>query len=242
MVAEIVLDIETGNPTKEALEIERLTIKPDGRSTTEEGKKRSREKKLKEGGLLNLAPIDCIGTILDGIHVNFNCFSMSFQQQKLLLDDGIFSLSFGTEKEMLENFSRMFDSLADDQTVLISHNGISFDTAKIRTRCAYYGIQGAALFAPQNRHNHYDTQVRFGWSFAHRGDEQKYVSLERICASLGVDFSKEGLSGSEVPDAIDNQEYVAVVLYNQRDCTATREAAHRMMLQGAWQPYDRRRV
>ncbi len=228
---EIILDIETGNPTPEALQKERLTIKPDGRSKTEAAIAASKEKKLKEGGLLNLAPIACIGTICDGVHYNFNAFPLTMPMYASLLQERIIPLSFPDERTMLAAFCAMMEEQATLMSVLVTHNGKSFDAPKIRTRSAFYNLQGTWFLSPENRDQHFDTQQRFGWSFAHRGEEQKYVSLERVCASLNVDFTKEGIGGPDVPDAVDRGEYVEVIIYNQRDCVATQQAYHKMRRQ-----------
>lgn len=233
-VRRVTLDIETMNPSPEALEMETRFLKAAGNIKDANKKAANLAKKQQameeKGGVSNSAPVACIGTLFDGLPLFFSAFPSRFtdDEKAVLAGMGITLFEADSEVAIMMQFAGVINALCDENTRLVTHNGKDFDMPKIRLAFARNNISPIPRVLLHNFVS--DTMIHFYASFSckHEGNgKTPFISLEEVCAQVRVPFTK-GMEAAEVPAAIVRGERLKVALYCMADVMATNSADLRM--------------
>lgn len=213
-----VIDVETGDPTPEELEVEKKYMK---NGNMKDPAKIAAKQETIRGGLTDSAPIFCIGTKTPDRLAVFSWGSLSREDERMLMSQGILGVTTRNEIEMLTVFSLFLASLPE-QTRLITSNGEHFDLPKLRFRYAKYDLPiPAQLFALK----HSDLMKVFGYFSV---SSVPFFSVEEMAAKLGIPFHKV-LSGAQVPEFVREGKHADVILYNALDCVVEEQIAKRLL-------------
>lgn len=133
-----------------------------------------------------------------------------------------------SERAMLESFMRMLDQECDAQSrpVFIGHNLHGFDLPFLWKRCVINCVKpspwlpfGAKAWDARIA----DTMLM--WD----DNRERRISLDNLCAALGVPTSKGELDGSKVAEYWTAGRHLEVIDYCRADIAATRECYSRMV-------------
>lgn len=213
-----VIDVETGDPTPEDLEVEKRYMK---NGNLKDPAKIAAKQETIRGGLTDSAPIFCIGTKTPDRLAVFSWGTLSRDDERMLMSQNILGVTTRNEVEMLNVFALFLASLPE-QTRLITSNGEHFDLPKLRFRYAKYDLPiPAQLFALK----HTDLMKTFGFFSV---STVPFFSVEEMAAKLGIPFHKV-LSGAQVPEFVRDGKHADVILYNAIDCITEEQIARRLL-------------
>lgn len=157
---------------------------------------------------------------------------------------GVQVVGFDTEATMLSALTAILDTIANPETVLVGHNLVGFDLAKLRNRMVRSkAALPAALRPAEENQPVYDTMRHAKW-FSIEAGNSPFFSFKKLEAALGLTNAghKDIMSGAEVPakhaeamaakTAGNVQQYhdlaTLIVAYNWQD-VIQEEKAFRMM-------------
>lgn len=157
---------------------------------------------------------------------------------------GVQVVGFDTEAAMLGALTAILDTIANPETVLVGHNLVAFDLAKLRNRMVRSkAALPAALRPAEENQPVYDTMRHAKW-FSIEAGNSPFFSFKKLESALGLSNAghKDIMSGAEVPakhaeamaaKAAGNiQQYqelsTLIVAYNWQD-VIQEEKAFRMM-------------
>ena len=158
---------------------------------------------------------------------------------------GVQVVGFDTEAAMLGALTAILDTITNPETVLVGHNLVSFDLAKLRNRMVRSKAALPAALRPAQEDSQpvYDTMRHAKW-FSIEAGNSPFFSFKKLEAALGLTNAghKNIMSGAEVPakhaeamaaKAAGNiQQYhdlaTLIVAYNWQD-VIQEEKAFRMM-------------
>ncbi len=158
---------------------------------------------------------------------------------------GVQVVGFDTEAVMLSGLTAILDAIANPETVLVGHNLVSFDLAKLRNRMVRSKAKLPAALRPNPDENQpvYDTMRHAKW-FSIEAGNSPFFSFKKLEAALGLSNAghKSIMSGAEVPAkhaeamaahaAGNTQQYqelaTLIVAYNWQD-VVQEEKAFRLM-------------
>ena len=213
-----VIDIETGDPTGEDLEIEKKYIRA---GNTKDPEKIKQKQEAIRGGLTDSAPIFCIGTKTPEKLMIFSCARLSQDDETLLMSQGILGVNAVNELDMLLMFGAYLASLPEN-TRLITSNGEHFDLPKLRFRYARYGLDiPRQLFTLK----HSDLMRVFGLFSV---SDVPFFSVEEMASKLHIPFHKS-IAGAQVPIFIREGKHADILLYNALDCVVEEQIALRLL-------------
>ena len=213
-----VIDVETGDPTPDDLEVEKKYMK---NGNLKDPAKIAAKQETIRGGLTDSAPIFCIGTKTPDRLAVFSWGVLSQADDAMLRSQGILPVTARNEVEMLTVFA-LFLAALPENTRLITSNGEHFDLPKLRFRYAKYDLPiPAQLFALK----HSDLMKVFGFFSV---SSVPFFSVEEMAAKLGIPFHKV-LSGAQVPEYVRDGKHADVILYNAIDCITEEQIARRLL-------------
>jgi len=224
MFARITLDIETRHATESELALEAHFLKPSGNCKTEAARGKSLKDKqdglAEKSALTDACQIGCVGLFCDSQRlVSFTSFPVYDSLEYSVI-------SGATEKVMLLNLGMFLEGATDAATQLVTFNGRGFDIPKLRLAFARNGVRLPDILRPFSSPIHTDVMLLYGKYYSIKG--APYVSLNEVAAQLGIDTTPI-MSGADVPDAIENGQGEAVILYNLLDCILTDLAYCRLL-------------
>jgi hypothetical protein len=222
MFSRITLDIETRHATDSELALEARFLKPSGNCKTEASQAKSlREKQenlAEKSALTDACQIGCVGLFCDGRQLlSFTSFPVynSFEYSVV---------NGASERVMIMNLGMFLEGATDAATQLVTFNGRGFDIPKLRLAFARNGVRMPDILRPFSSPIHTDVMRLYGKYYSIK----EYVSLDEVVAQLGIDTTPI-MSGADDPDAIENGQGEAVVLYNLLDCILTDLAYCRLL-------------
>ena len=121
------------------------------------------------------------------------------------------------EKELLENFGKIFNSYRLSQVILCAHNGKEFDFPWIARRMLINGFEPPIPFQMFGKKPweipHLDTMEL--WKF---GDWKSFISLELMAYIFGVPTPKDDIDGSMVAEVYyKEKDLQRIVKYCEKD-------------------------
>lgn len=121
------------------------------------------------------------------------------------------------ERELLENFGRIFNSPRLSNVILCAHNGKEFDFPWIARRMLINGFEPPTPFQMFGRKPweipHLDTMEL--WKF---GDWKSFISLELMAHIFGVPTPKDDIDGSQVAEIYyQEKDLPRIVRYCEKD-------------------------
>lgn len=226
------IDIETMSLTDEQLEFESMFLKGHPSTKDEEKIKSQIEIKREElsikGALKDSSSIACIALHMNGqppvvIHSIGNNFN--------LVDEfGIETSFVSSEKEMIEEFSAIMNSICDSETEIVVA-GKYFDIPKIRLAAVRNGVAIPDSLLPLASNPIYDILYIGGKYFLTGNKRHHDLGLDELCERLGVGTGGKTIKGIEIPGMIERDECKEVVIYNALDAVKNTECYRKMTCQ-----------
>ena len=198
------------------LDIETVPQVENFSELTEEGKifwdKKTQKQRNEE------ATIEDFYTQRAGIMAEFGkiiCISVGMIEKNNTLK--IKSFYGDDEKELLENFGKIFNSYRLSQVILCAHNGKEFDFPWIARRMLINGFEPPIPFQMFGKKPweipHLDTMEL--WKF---GDWKSFISLELMAYIFGVPTPKDDIDGSMVAEVYyKEKDLQRIVKYCEKD-------------------------
>jgi len=223
----VALDIETGAATGAALEMEQDLIRPNANIKNEDKKRLNvEEKRLKakdRAALLDSSPITCVGAKTETNIFSVTSFEFGYQEE--LAEIGILSHQESTEKDLLVSLAAFVDSaVTDENTVLVTFNGMGFDLPKLRLAYARHSLEIPDMFCPG--WHHIDLMLRYCKYYTIKKDYM--VCMSTVLKKLGIATGGKQISGKLFPEMVDEGKYLEAVLYNVIDCIMTEQIYFRI--------------
>lgn len=163
-------------------------------------------------------------TGLDGAFGQIVCVGMAWNDQESISFSGM------NELEVLTHVNKCLDAVPKNEwlsTVLIGHNVAGFDLRFLVQRYIVNGIRPHAIISraaeakPWETDKVYDTMVQ--WN----PDRQNRVSLDKLCAALGIPGKNCGTWEDVLPNALAGN-WDAISTYCRNDVDITRACYKRM--------------
>lgn len=224
------IDLETRNLSEEGLILEGSFLKSHP-STKDELKKVQQiaEKKAAlagKGALKDSAQIGCISIYSPSILGPSPVVLHTFPQLTEETYSGVVCSGHKTEQGMLEEFKQFLDENINPETVVVGANIKGFDLPKLRLRAAISRVPIPLALRLGSPNPIYDVTYNFG-RYYQIGDA-KFVSLDEVIRRLGIEVHGKLVSGAEIPDMIDRNEFEDVIQYCANDAVLT-AAAYSLM-------------
>jgi len=215
----IVIDIETAPAEQKHIDALMADWNPPGNIKDPEkieARRLEAEQKAKgKASLLDAAPIIVIG------FTHRQSFEPSFFD------------SFGpgnTELNMLESFSNHLSPNTGAGTELVGHNIQAFDLPKLRLAYLRNGLELPSILRvnPGRFQPCFDTMRMFRY-WSTENYDNRYVSLETVCRTLGVPHNDGGISGKDVAGCYEHGEYQKILKHAEADVITTLAVYRAMM-------------
>ncbi len=135
--------------------------------------------------------------------------------------DGGWKYKVRTEKEMLEDF---WES-ARSYNVFVTFNGRSFDIPFLIHRSLILGVRPSIELSGQRYVNRQTSPYHVDLldEFSFYGAMQRRPSLQLLCNSYGITYTKEGMGGEDVTEFFTKKKYRDIAEKNAADVVATTE-------------------
>lgn len=216
----IVLDIETIPASSQAVhDYIAATVKPPATiklpASIEKWHKESKDEAIAEA---------IAKTGLDGAFGQVVCIGYD------LFDTGATNAVYGLdEADLLRRFNAVLDCVPRNMhnaTTVVGHNVAAFDLRFLFQRYVVNGVRPHAIINMAAHAKSWDVKIYDTMTqFAGYGNR---ISLDKLCAALGIPSPKGDMDGSMVGQAVADGRLLDVVEYCKRDVKATREVYRRM--------------
>lgn len=231
--AFVVLDLETGDATQEAVDaaIAAWKAPSNWKPETVEAKRQEAAEKIRErAALLDASPILCVAIQTDLERTIFN--GMSEEAPTI---EGWKVIGCGSESGMLRVLRAWMDAGTTPETVIVGHNARAFDMPKLRNAYVRNSLRLPELLKPRLRDEEkaelVDTSTLFkAFSMEHRDDF--CPSLDTLAASFGIPRPKQHMSGADCPRLFKEGRFETVLTYCAVD-VATTARAYQIMTSAA---------
>lgn len=221
------LDIETCHATDKLIEEEIARWEPPSNMKDPEkieARKAEAAVKIRErSALLDGSPIACVSARTERVGVIFNGVN---KKSYTIAHSEVASL--GNEKAMLAGFRDWLDGIANEATVLLGFNLISFDLPRLRGAFVRHRLRLPRILTPRlledERQPVVDVMRLFLKWFSAEYHNDIMISLDEVIRRLRMPAYKDRISGAEVPDLIKNGKVKEVLTYCSLDSMATLQA------------------
>lgn len=225
----ICLDIETADAPESAIQeaIEAWKAPCTWKAETVVAKRQEAADRYRDkAALLDASPIICIAVAAsDGRRVIFNGMPTHMSST------GWHQISSPDEKPMLIEFRQWCDHMAPPDATLVGHNIRGFDLPKLRQAYVRHRLKLPELLRPRMDGEPpiitVDT-MRLVCSFSMELRDEKFISLDRAAAVLGIEKPKQIITGADVPSLYRQGQYQVILTYCAID-TATTTRAYLLM-------------
>jgi hypothetical protein len=222
--SRLVLDIETRAASDADIEVAVNGYKTPA-NMRDTGKIAARREeaaaKIRErAALLDSSPIICLAAKTEHQAVLFNGMS-----NDAFPVEGWTVLPCGMERVMLDAFALWARSACDEHTILVGHNLMRFDLPMLRNHYIRNRLPLPAILDPGQPACDTMKMARY---YSMENYDEIYISLDTVCASLGLPRKAPLLNGSDVPRLYSEGQYECIVRYNACDAALT-EAAYLLM-------------
>ena len=216
----VALDIETYDADDASIEAALSDYRAPGNIKDpikiEARKAEAAEKIREKAALLDSSPISCIAVQTEREHILFSAMG-GFQIS------GVNVIPDSNEEQMLRAFRNWLDATTNEMTELVAHGGRNFDLPKLRSAYIRHRLRLPHSLRPENQQPLYDTMERYK-SYSMENRDNKFISLDTVCAGLGIDRPKQHISGAQVPELYRQGQYQAIAVYCCIDVAATARA------------------
>lgn len=178
---------------------------------------------VERAALLDSSPIISLAAKTETQSVLFNGMDSTYYPV-----EGWVVLPCGDERTMLWAFGQWAQGACDEHTRVIGHNLMRFDLPKLRGRTLWHRLPLPSILDPEQ--SAYDTMRAFKW-YSMENHDELFISLDTVCASLGLPRKKPLLNGSDIPKLYREARYSEICTYNCLDAALT-EAAYLLMQGG----------
>lgn len=226
--AHVVLDLETGNPPPEVIDAEvsqrmaEWTPPGNVKAADKIAEKRAEaERKARErAALMDAAPVLCLALRSEREARLFDAMTPSGEEYTV---EGWRVQWCRQERALLLALRDWLNASCSPATVIAGHNINGFDVPKLRARYLAHRLRLPWLLAPDAENPRCDTMREFPRHSAEYRD-QRFVSLDAVCKSLGIPRPKQVIDGGDCPGLYQRGEYAAIGIYCCIDVMAAEQA------------------
>ena len=164
------------------------------------------------------AQVVAIGII--EVDSNMRCvlYQNPVEKGKVTKEDDAEFITFGNEKELLENFWKVLENYQQ----IVTFNGRGFDCPFIMIRSAINHIKSSKNLMP-NRYSS-DMHIDLLDRLTYYGSTRRKFSLHMWCKAFGIDSPKEGeVTGLQVKDLFNQGKHLQIARYCLGDIIATKK-------------------
>jgi hypothetical protein len=224
IATRLALDIETACADEASIQAAIEQWRPPGNLKDEKkiaARRAEAGVKIREdAALLDSSPIVSIAAKTETQAIVFN--GMDLEPYPI---EGWTVLPCGDEKMMLWAFSQWMQIVCNENTILVGHSLLRFDLPRLRGRTVWYRLPLPISLDPGQPI--YDTMKAFRFFSAELYD-QIYISLDTVCARLGLPRKASLLNGADIPRLYSEGRFAEICTYNCLDCALV-EAAYLLM-------------
>lgn len=221
----VVLDIETGDAPDDAIAAAVENWKPPANikdAAKIEARQAEAADKIKEkGALLDASPILCAVLVTDAHGFVFDGMGASAGV------DSFNTIHALDERGLLLNLRGFLDNLTGPETVIVGHRVKKFDLPKLRNAYLRHKLRLPEILKPRGRDELraevIDTAELFRY-FSMEYADALFVSLDTVCATLGIPRPKSVISGADVPMLHRAGRDIEILTYCAIDTAATAQA------------------
>jgi hypothetical protein len=237
----LVFDLETGNPSEEAIEVAQQFV--DAQSNIKDPEKiaeniaKQRDQIRSKAALLDHAPIACMSFVTERERVLFHHTGAPWGKYKVPKSlKGLPDVELRCSKDergMLLDLRDWLEPRAivdrgEDgkgyASILGGHNVKGFDLPHLRFAYLRQRLTAPAVLWPEAIRagvEVFDTMTSFLWDFSswYRGD--KFIRLEVVSALMGLPGYKSKMKGEDVPAYVAAGKFEEVAIYNVLDSLQT---------------------